>query len=127
MNVLDRLILADVAIAVVSMAASTASGTPPPHGLAFVLWLAVCASTVAAWILLLWRFRAARALYAASWAGYLVLVLLRGGVAPNALEGFLELATGLVGGMILALIYLSEHRREFLGSGAARAAAQPAG
>jgi hypothetical protein len=131
MKILDRLILADVALAVLSIAASAASGTPPPHGstLVFGLWIAVCAGTVAAWILLLLRFRAGRALYAASWAGYLLLrgVALRGGIAPDALDGFLDLATGLVGGMILALVFRSGLRGEFRGRGPARAATQPAG
>jgi len=128
-KVLDRLILADVALAVLSIAASAASGTPPPHGpaLVFGLWIAVCASTVAAWILLLLRFRAGRVLYAASWAGYLAVVALRGGVGNGALDGLLDLATGLVGGMIFALVFLSELRHEFHGRAPARPETQPAG
>ena len=123
MRVLDRLILADVALAVLSIAASAASGTPPSHGSAFVfgLWLAVCAGTAGAWILLLLRFRAGRVLYAASWAGYLAVVVLRGGVRASAVDGLLDLATGLVGGMILALVY-SPELRDWPG----RAEAQPA-
>ena len=129
MNVLDRLILADVALAVLSIAAGAASGTPPPHGSVFVfgLWMAVCIGTVGAWILLFLRFRAGRVLYAASWAGYLAVIVLRGGVAASALDGVLDLATGLVGGMILALVFLSELRHEFRGFGTAGAETQPAG
>jgi len=129
MNVLDRLILADVALAVASIAASAVSGTPPLHGsaLVFGLWMAVCAGTVGAWILLFLRFRAGRVLYAASWAGYLAVIALRGGGATSALDGVLDLATGLVGGMILALVYLSELRHEFRGRRPEGAQTQPAG
>jgi hypothetical protein len=129
MNVLDRLILADVALAVLSIAASAASGTPPPHGsvFAFGLWMAVCIGTVGAWILLFLRFRAGRVLYAASWAGYLAVIALRGGIATGAVDSILDLATGLVGGMIVALVYLSELRHELRGFGTARAETQPAG
>jgi hypothetical protein len=89
--------------------------------------MAVCAGTVGAWILLLLRFRAGRALYAASWVGYLAVSVLRGGVETSALDGFLGLANGLVGGMILALVFLSELRHEFRGRGPAGAETQPAG
>ena len=68
---LDRLILADVLLALLSVAWSAAAAPPRPSGLAFILWMLVCATTVGAWIGLLRRLRPARTLYAASWLGYL--------------------------------------------------------
>ncbi len=77
------------------------------------LWVLVCGTTVVAWIGLLQRLRAGRALYAASWVGYLALVALRAGGADAGLDRLLDLATGLVGGMILGLVYLSDFRAQF--------------
>lgn len=118
---LDRLILADVLLAAISVAWSSRSAAPPPAGLTFATWILVCASTVAAWIGLLFRLKAARALYAASWAGYLAVVVLRGGSAASALGTVLDLATGLVGGMILALLYFTDLRDSLRSLGSASA------
>jgi len=124
---LDRLILADVLLAALSVAWSAAAAPPRPSGLAFILWILVCATTVAAWIGLLRRLRPARALYAASWIGYLALVGLRGGAAGSSVDAVLDLATGLVGGMILALVYFSELRAQFHGLGGEHTETAPAG
>jgi len=124
---LDRLILADVLLAALSVAWSAAAAPPRPSGLAFILWILVCTTTVAAWIGLLRRVRPARALYAASWIGYLVLVGLRGGAAGSSVDAVLDLATGLVGGMILALVYFSELRSQFHGLGGEHTETAPAG
>ncbi|HEY1249612.1 MAG TPA: hypothetical protein VGH97_00395 [Thermoanaerobaculia bacterium] len=110
-KLLDRLILADLALAVASIVTSSASPAQRPHGAAFLLWLGVCAATVLAWIGLAWRYRPARVVYAAAWLGYLALVALRaGGAASTAspFDGVLDLATGLVGGMILAVSFFSD-------------------
>jgi hypothetical protein len=107
-RLLDRLILADLFLAVLSIVSSSVSAAPRPTGVAFLLWLGVCAATVAAWIGLAWRIRPARVVYAAAWLGYLVLVALRAGGSAAALGGVLDLATGLVGGMILAVCFFSD-------------------
>jgi hypothetical protein len=111
-KLLDRLILADLFLAVVSIVSSSVSPAPRPNGVALVLWLGVCAATVAAWIGLAWRIRPARIVYAAAWLGYLAVVAMRtsAGGAASATAGFdavLDLATGLVGGMILAVCFFS--------------------
>ena len=105
----------------ISVAWSSHSAAPPPAGLPFVIWILVCATTVAAWIGLLYRLKAARALYAASWAGYLAVVVLRGGAAASALGTVLDLATGLLGGMILALLYFTNLRDSLFSLGSAPA------
>jgi len=108
-RLLDRLILADLFLAVVSMVTASVSPAPRPQGAAFVLWIAVCAATVAAWIGLAWRYRPARIVYAAAWLGYLALVAVRAsGASATGLDGVLDLATGLVGGMILAVCFFSD-------------------
>lgn len=124
---LDRLILADVLLAALSVAWSTAAAPPRPSGLAFILWILVCATTVGAWIGLLRRLRPARAMYAASWLGYLALVGLRGGASGASIDAVLDLATGLVGGMILALVYFSELRSQFRGLRGEHTETVPAG
>jgi hypothetical protein len=110
---LDRLILADVVVAAVSLAWCAVSPSPARPGPAVVLWTLVAASTVVAWVGLLSRVREARALYAASWLGYLALVAVRGSGAGSSVDAVLDLATGLVGGMILALVYFSGLRATF--------------
>jgi hypothetical protein len=77
------------------------------------LWIAVMVTTIVAWIGLLNLLRPARPLYLASWAGYLILLLLEGrGV--NARGAFvIELMNALVGGAILAMIYFSEFAAKF--------------
>jgi hypothetical protein len=124
---LDRLIMADVLLALLSVAWSAAAEPPRPSGPAFVLWILVCATTVGAWIGLLSRLRPARALYAASWLGYLALVGLRGGGAGSSIDALLDLAAGLVGGMILALVYFSDLRTQFHGLGGEHTEPVPAG
>lgn len=126
-KILDRLILADVLLAVLSVAWSAAATPPRPSGLAFMLWMLVCATTVGAWIGLLSRLRPARALYAASWLGYLALVGLRGAAPGSSIDAVLDLATGLVGGMILALVYFSDLRAQFHGPGGEHPETVPAG
>lgn len=110
-KILDRLILADVLLAAASLSWSTLSEAPRPSGIGFLLWITVCAATVAAWIGLLHRLRPARALYAASWLGYLALAAMRAGT-ESSFGAVLDLATGLVGGMILSLLYFSGLREE---------------
>ena len=107
---LDRLILADFLVGVFSLIWSVRFASPRPPGPAFVLWILVCAATVVAWVGLLYRLRPARTLYAASWLGYLAWVAVRGATAASPVGTVLDLATGLVGGMILALVYFSDLR-----------------
>ena len=97
--------------AYLSAEGSAASG--PGETLLTGLWMAVVVSTVLAWIGLLNLLRAARPLYAASWAGYLLLVLLRGPIVGTAAGYVIEMLMALVGGAIMALIYLSELRTRF--------------
>lgn len=114
---LDALILADFLLGLSSVIADAVFGSSlaaagtrrwtVSGNLVFGLWLAVCAATVVAWVGLLYRIKPARALYAASWLAYIALVALRGG-AGSPLGAVLDLATGLVGGMILALVYFSD-------------------
>ena len=107
---LDRLILADFLVGVCSLIWSARSASPGSSRPAFVLWVLVCAATVVAWVGLLYRLRPARTLYAASWLGYLAWVAARGATVTLPFGTVLDLATGLVGGMILALVYVSDLR-----------------
>ena len=109
---LDRLILADFLVGVCSLIWSDRFASPRPSGPAFYLWILIVAATVGAWFGLLYRLKPARTLYAASWLGYLVLVAVRGGTASSPIGTLLDLATGLVGGMILALVYFSDLRTQ---------------
>jgi hypothetical protein len=107
---LDRLILADLLVAVLSLSLSSLSPSPDLSRAATVLWFLVAAATVGAWVGLLFRVREARALYAASWLGYLALAAVRGTGTGSSIDAVLDLATGLVGRMILALVYFSDLR-----------------
>jgi hypothetical protein len=112
-KILDRLILADLVLSIASLQWS--AHHPGPRSSPFVetLWIAVAAATVLSWIGLLYRVRPARVLYAVSWLGYLAFVALRGGVTTSATGSTLDLAAGLVGGLILGLVYSSEWRGSF--------------
>jgi hypothetical protein len=79
----------------------------------WALWITVVVTTVLAWIGLLNLARPARTLYLASWAGYFVLLLLRGPVATASVSFVLEMMTAIVGGAILAMIYFSELAAKF--------------
>jgi hypothetical protein len=123
---LDRLILADFLLAVVSLGWSALAPPPSPSQFAFVVWITVCSATVVSWVGLLYRIKPARTLYALSWLGYLALVALREGGAASPLSAVLDLATGLVGGMILALVYFSDLRGQLRSFGGACAEILPA-
>ena len=112
-KILDRLILADLVLSIASLQWSAYHPAPRPSPLAEALWIAVAASTVLSWIGLLYRVRPARLLYAASWLGYLAFVALRGGGTPSATGSILDLATGLVGGLILGVVSSSDWRGSF--------------
>jgi len=95
---------------------------PAPDGIAAfrfgatiltALWIAVAVTTIVAWIGLLNLARAARPLYLASWVGYFVLLLLEGRVVSAWGTFIIEMTTALVGGAILAMIYLSELATKF--------------
>jgi hypothetical protein len=68
---------------------------------------------VAGWIGLVARIRAGRAIYLASWIGYLVLLALGGPIADSAGGYTLQMSMALVGGAVLAMAYLSEVRSAF--------------
>ena len=112
-KILDRLILADLVLSIASLQWSASHPGPRPSTLLEALWIAVAATTVLSWIGLLYRVRPARLLYAASWLGYLAFVALRGAVAPSAAGSILDLAAGLVGGLILGVVFSSEWRGAF--------------
>jgi hypothetical protein len=114
---LDALILADFLLGLVSTAWSAGQSAPHPSPLSSALWIAVCAATVLAWVGLLYRIEAARALYAASWLGYLAWIAVRGTAVSSPLASVLDLATGLVGGMILAILFLPVAGRPLRGIG----------
>ncbi len=77
------------------------------------LWVAVAASTILAWIGLLNLLRIARPIYLASWAGYLILLLLTGPVVSTAASYVVQMMMALVGGAIVGMIYFSELRTKF--------------
>lgn len=77
------------------------------------LWVGVLAGTVLAWVGLLNLVRAARPLYVASWIGYLALIALSGPHVGSAVGTVVDQLTGLVGGMIVAMIYFSDLRTRF--------------
>jgi hypothetical protein len=136
---LEALILADIAVSVLSAVSDAVFGQPapagprgaggwaPPGDLSFALWIAVCAGTVLAWIGLLNLLRAARTLYAASWIGYLALAVFRAPAPGSAIGSTLDLLAGLVGGMILAVVYFSKLGARFRPIGPASSEALPAG
>ena len=72
------------------------------------LWLLVAASSVLGWVGILYRMPAAREVYLASWIGYLVLMSLRGGVVDTGIGQAAQLLMALVGGGVLALLYLGD-------------------
>jgi hypothetical protein len=106
--------------------ASGAAGWTLPGTLSFALWIAVSAGTVLAWIGLLNLLKAARPLYAASWIGYLALAAFREPAVGSAIGSTLDLLAGLVGGMILAVVYFSELGARFRPIGPASSEALPA-
>jgi hypothetical protein len=112
-KILDRLILADVVIAIASLQWSAHHPGNRPSTFVEGLWIAVAASTALSWIGLFYRVRSARTLYAASWVGYLAVVALRGGAPSSELGTILDLAAGLVGGMILGAVFSAEGRVAF--------------
>jgi hypothetical protein len=114
---LDGLILADFLLGLVSLAWSAGHPAPHPSPLSSALWIAVCAATILAWVGLLYRIEAARALYAASWLGYLAWIAVRGAAIGSPLGSVLDLATGLVGGMILAILFLPVSGKTLRGIG----------
>jgi len=85
----------------------------PYDALLWALWIAVVVTTILAWIGLLNLLRAARPLYLASWAGYFVLLLLKGPVVSASVSFVIEMAMALVGGAILGMIYFSEFGAKF--------------
>jgi len=141
---LETLVLADILLAVLSAVSDAVLGPSPPGGprgaaaasaggwtllgnLSFALWIAVCVGTVLAWIGLLNLLRVARPLYAASWIGYLALAASREPAVGTAVGSVLDLLTGLVGGMILAVVYFSGLGARFRPIGPAPNEALPAG
>ena len=112
-RILDRLILSDLLVTVLSLSWSARHPGATPSPAVEALWVAVAVGTVLAWIGLLYRIRSARELYAASWVGYLAFVALRGAGTPSATGTILDLLTGLLGGLILGLVYFSEQRGSF--------------
>ena len=103
---LVTLILIDIILSLVSV-----SGAEPAPGRALgLVWLFVVGSTVAAWVGLLWRIKAARVLYLASWLAYLGLIALRGPAGPGGAADAMQLLMALNGGAILAMAWLSDLR-----------------
>ena len=107
-RILDRLILADLCVSAAALRWSSLLQSPKPPAPITILWVTVCAATAVSWIGLLSRIRVARVLYAATWVGYLALVIVRGETATSPVGTLLDLLTGLVGGMILALLFFSK-------------------
>ena len=141
---LEALILADVLVSVLSavwdavlgrilpadLRGAVASGTAGwtlPANLSLALWIGVCAGTVLSWIGLANLLRVARPLYAASWIGYLALAALRGTGVGSPIGSALDLLAGLVGGMILAVVYFSDLSAQFRPLGPASRQPLPAG
>ncbi|HEY7545089.1 MAG TPA: hypothetical protein VID27_09415 [Blastocatellia bacterium] len=77
------------------------------------LWVVVAASTILAWIGLLNLLRAARPLYLASWAAYLILLLLSGPVVSNQAGYAVQMMMALAGGAIVGVIYFSDLSAKF--------------
>lgn len=104
------LILADVVLCLVSVAGAE----PAPTRFLGGLWLFVVGSTLAAWVGLLWRLRAARVLYLVAWLGYLALIALRGPAGPAGAADAMQLLLALNGGAILAVAWISDLRVRFV-------------
>ena len=105
------LLVCDVALEVASLASGEPSRSPGP--LLTGLWLAVIGTTIAGWIGLFSMLREGRAVYLASWLGYLLLLALGGPVTDSAGGYALQMLMALVGGAVLPLAYLSELRTRF--------------
>ena len=105
------LLFLDIVLEVTSLAGADGSASRGP--LLGALWLAVIGSTVAGWIGLYAMLRAGRAIYLASWIGYLMLLALGGPPAGTAGGYALQMLMALVGGAVLAVAYLSELRAAF--------------
>jgi hypothetical protein len=109
------LILADVLLSLVSIAGAE----PPPGRLPGLVWLFVVGSTLAAWMGLLWRLRAARTLYLVSWLAYLRLTALHAPASAGGPGEAVQLLMALNGGAILALAWLSDLGGRFVTLGEA--------
>jgi len=95
------------------LATDEAAAFRPYDAILWSLWIAVVVTTVLSWIGLLNLLRSARPLYLASWAGYFVLLLLRGPVVSTSVSFVIEITMALVGGAILGMIYFSELGAKF--------------
>lgn len=95
------------------LATDEAAAFRPYDAILWALWIAVVVTTVLSWIGLLNLLRSARPLYLASWAGYFVLLLLRGPVVSTSVSFVIEITMALVGGAILGMIYFSELGAKF--------------
>jgi hypothetical protein len=91
-----------------------AAGTPKlAAALLTTLWAAVVVGTVLAWLGLVNRLKPARPLYVGSWAGYLLLISLRGPNVSSSVGYALDMMMALVGGMIVGVVYFSDLAPKF--------------
>jgi len=108
---LERALVILVVIDIVLSLVSVAGAEPVSDRALGFLWFFVVGSTLAAWVGLFWRLRAARLLYLVSWLGYLGLIALRG---PAGAADAMQLLMALNGGAILATVWLSNLRDRFV-------------
>lgn len=107
---LSILILADVILSLLSVAGAE----PPPSRLLGAIWWFVVGTTVLAWVGLVFRMAAGRALYLVSWLTYLALIALRAPASAAGPAEAVQLLMALNGGAILAIAGLSDLRGRFV-------------